>query len=555
MQIPLHSKLKGFSIQLGVVYATILFFSLIGLLSLIYYSTFVRHIEKIDAQILSEIERILSYSVPVHDPLGTEYLIQSFWKKRMGWGTLSIGEWEALPREDWETVSRGPSLDGKQEPVKYFYHRLAYEVANHARIQTYAGTSNAEIQLKPSNDLTLFLLAEKTKSGYNRKEGNLALLPQEMKFDEFFEFDFSVIKSQNNYYSDNQLVENVHSARAFAINFFRHPIEDGKQSHDYVLLVGRNIDDIKDLNALWLRALGISLILALALAAVGALFASHVMSRRLVKLNETVYLVMGGELSNRIELNGSNDEFDKLAKNVNHMLDRIEELVQRARTQSANIAHDLKTPLTRLKIKLEQLLRDSNKTEIEHSVLKQEVLDTIADADRLSDVFDAILRIEKVVSKTKEKIQESFDPHQIIDDVCSLYGPAAEDKSILLLRNEREPDLQIIGDKNLLFQALANLVENSIKFTPDNGQVLISGIQHKAGFEFVVADTGVGIPKKYYDNVCERFFRLESSRSTTGNGLGLSLVSAIAKYHNLDLVFADNEPGLIVRLKYFKLAK
>ncbi len=306
------------------------------------------------------------------------------------------------------------------------------------------------------------------------------------------------------------------------------------------LLVGRDIRELKEIQTLIQNAFSWGLAFTLALGLIGGLMMSWSMVRRIDAINQTSRQIMTGDLSRRIPTKGTGDDFDKLADNLNAMLDQIEKLMAGVRQVSDNIAHDLRTPLTRLRNRLEQ----GAKTE---PLFEQ----CIVDADQLLSTFNALLRIAKIESGSHQSRQERVDLERLVQDASELYEALAEEKNqSLSLHLER--GLEIKGDRDLLFQALANLLDNAVKYTPSGGKINISLRQQKQGMvEIIVADNGAGIPVVAREKVLQRFYRLEAARNSPGNGLGLSLVAAVASLHHGQLRLEDNAPGLRVVLELF----
>jgi signal transduction histidine kinase len=305
------------------------------------------------------------------------------------------------------------------------------------------------------------------------------------------------------------------------------------------LLVGRDVHDLQEAEERIVKilawGLGITVILALA----GGLMMSRSIVRRIEAVNATCRDIMFGDLSRRIATRGSGDDFDKLADNFNGMLDRVGHLMEGVRQVSDNIAHDLRTPLARLRNRLEQLKGvhggDSS---------GQEILDqAFAEADGLLSTFGALLRISRIEAGSREAGFVDLDLAAILQDVGELYEPLAEEKEQHLEVLLESPG-RIRGDRNLLFQALANLLDNAIKYTPAGGCIRVLLSDSSRGVNVLVADSGPGIPAPLRQKVFQRFFRLEASRSTPGNGLGLSLVAAVASLHRARVHLEDNRPGL-----------
>ncbi len=308
------------------------------------------------------------------------------------------------------------------------------------------------------------------------------------------------------------------------------------------LLVGRDVREARDFRALLLGSLNIGLAFTLALGILGGFVFSRSVMRRIESINKTCRRIMSGDLAQRVPVRRRNDEMGELASSINEMLDQIERLMKGMRQVSEAVAHDLRTPLTRLRSRLESAHRKaSNPSE------REVIEDALADADNLLATFAALLRVARAEAGSQSGFVE-VNLHAIATDVADLYGPLAEDKGVKFV-TRFDPDLTTRGDPNLIAQAFANLVDNAVKYT-DEGSVSATLTLEKECPVFVVADTGAGIPDEYKDKVLERLFRMEQSRTSPGSGLGLSLVAAVAKSHNLKLSLEDNVPGLRVRLTF-----
>ena len=309
------------------------------------------------------------------------------------------------------------------------------------------------------------------------------------------------------------------------------------------LLVGRDIHNLEETQNLIREALfwglGITVLLALA----GGTMMSRAMMHRLEDINSTCQQIMGGDLSRRIPRTGGEDDFDELVDNLNRMLDRIEELMQGVRQVTNNIAHDLRTPLARLRRRLD-ILRDSNPAAAESQQLLEQA---IGEADGLLETFKALLRISEVESGGRRSGFKEVNMSALLGDLVEFYQPFCEERGqrFQLLAEKTKP---ISGDPDLLFQAFANLLDNAIKYTPKDGSILLEIIDRPGQLSVVIKDSGPGITLEARQKVFERFFRLENSRSTAGNGLGMSLAAAIIALHNGHIELGDNQPGLIVRV-------
>jgi len=312
------------------------------------------------------------------------------------------------------------------------------------------------------------------------------------------------------------------------------------------LLIGRKVRALDQLTRLFDRSLfwgmGITLILAL----IGGLLMSQNVLNRVNTINATSRKIMAGDLSQRVATTGTGDEFDELARNLNATMDQIESLMSSIQHISDNIAHDLRTPLTRLRNRLEELSQHAENTEAE------KIDACIDDADGLLSTFASLLSIARIESGTYEANLKNINLGQTVRDACELYQALAEEKSIAL-RCDAPGSNEIRGDRNLIFQALTNLLDNAIKYTPTGGIVSISLATEAAGHVLRVSDNGPGIPEDMREKVLQRFYRLDKSRSKPGAGLGLSLVQAIAQRHDAQLILTDNAPGLCVQLIFPRL--
>jgi signal transduction histidine kinase len=313
------------------------------------------------------------------------------------------------------------------------------------------------------------------------------------------------------------------------------------------LLVGRDLDERERLYHIVLSAGRWSVIIVIVLGLAGGLFVTRRVLRRVDAMTETTRTIMGGDLGGRLPVAGTGDELDRLAENLNVMLDRIEALMQGLKEVSDNIAHDLKTPLTRLRNRAEQALRAA-KTEPEYrSALEA----TIDESDGLIRTFNALLMIARAESGQARDDMTEFDAAEIAHDVCELYEPLAEEKGIALTV-EAGTAAPVHGNRELVSQAVANLVDNAIKYCerpPGDADAVAPAIIVKAQTEgdrilLSVTDNGPGIPADDRVRAVERFVRLEQSRSQPGSGLGLSLAAAVARLHGGELTLADNQPGL-----------
>ena len=310
------------------------------------------------------------------------------------------------------------------------------------------------------------------------------------------------------------------------------------------LVVGHDIEEGARMRMVIRRAGGMSLLLVLMLGG----FAAFVISRRVLRpvdnMTAAAGRIMAGNLSERLPVRGVNDEFDRLADHLNLMLNRIGELMAGLREVSDNIAHDLRTPLTRMRASAEEALRAARTTDDMRAALER----TIEESDNLIKVFNALLMIARAEAGSAPAAFADIDLGEIVADVAELYEPVADEAQMTLVVPEKV-SIRVKGSRELLSQAAANLVDNALKYgAPDlpgeRGRIAISTRVAGDFAELVVADNGVGIPAADRDRVLERFVRLERSRSRAGSGLGLSLVAAVARLHGGRLRLEDNAPGI-----------
>lgn len=306
------------------------------------------------------------------------------------------------------------------------------------------------------------------------------------------------------------------------------------------VLVGREIRELEQINERFLRALTLGLGLTMLLALGGGLALAFSAQRHVAELSRTTRRIIAGDLSQRVPVGNARDEHAELARSVNTMLDQIEHLMAGLRHVGDSIAHDLRGPLTRLRARLEKL---SN----EETPSRQSVAECLAQADGVLTTFNALLRIARVESGAYRKAFATIDLGPIVDDVADLYEATAEDK-LVELRRKTIDNAFIFGDRELLAQALTNLLDNAIKHTPPGGHIDLELKRREGTTDLVVADSGPGVPAESRERVLQRFARLDESRSTPGSGLGLALVRAVADQHDAKLVLTDNGPGLRVTL-------
>jgi signal transduction histidine kinase len=310
------------------------------------------------------------------------------------------------------------------------------------------------------------------------------------------------------------------------------------------LLVGRDVSDLDRFAHEIYWALAFTLVLLFVLAGVASISVTRRTVGRIEAINATSRNIMDSGLGKRIPLRGTHDEWDQLAQNLNSMLERIEALMGEVKQVSDNVAHDLRTPLTRMRGRLEKAAMGLRSPDRDEAVINS----TIADLDDVLRMFSSLTRISQIESAAKMADFRSVDLSRIATEVVELFDAAAEVKNIRLSVVTRGP-LWITGDRDLLFDAVANLVDNAVKYGKDAGEVTVTVNERDRLAVVAIADDGPGIPPQEHQNVFRRFYRLESSRCTPGNGLGLSLVAAVVRLHGASIALLDNAPGLKIEIR------
>ncbi|OEY65835.1 sensor histidine kinase [Marinobacter sp. X15-166B] len=303
------------------------------------------------------------------------------------------------------------------------------------------------------------------------------------------------------------------------------------------LLVGRDVDDLTALKKVIEGAINWGMGITLALALLGGFMISRSTTRRIETINITSRKIMSGHLSQRIPTRGTDDDFDQLADNLNQMLDRIVYLMEGIRHVSDSIAHDLRTPLTRLRNQLENTLLS-----VDNDEAREQAGRAVAEADQLLATFNALLRIARLETRGNAADMKPVSLGILVSDACELYEALSEDKEQQFEQTVSE-EVMIEGDRDLLFQMVSNLIDNAIKYTPERGSIRVAVYTDGDAAVFAVADSGIGIPDSEKDYVFQRFYRVGKSRSLPGNGLGLSLVSAVAEIHQGQIELSDTYPG------------
>ncbi|GAB5454752.1 MAG: hypothetical protein Hens2KO_09810 [Henriciella sp.] len=315
-------------------------------------------------------------------------------------------------------------------------------------------------------------------------------------------------------------------------------LEEVDLGDGFRLKVGRNVDDLEA--AIWIAStFGWSLIGVMSLIILYIFLVSYYLVSGVRRFTQTATeIVDTGDLSLRIPQDSNWDDLGRLAKTWNYMLGEIQSLILQTQATSNNIAHDLRTPLTRLRMDLEAVEDPEQREEL------------MKEADTLLGMINGLLRLSEIETGSKRSAFQSVALNDLLSDVISFYQPVAEDKQITL---HLEPtDMSLFGDRNLLFQTFMNVVDNAVKFTPEAGRVAVSVSETKEHVSVSVKDSGSGIPEAEISKVFERFYRRDESRGSPGFGLGLSLVAAIADLHDASIELTTNDPGLCFEISFPK---
>jgi hypothetical protein len=307
----------------------------------------------------------------------------------------------------------------------------------------------------------------------------------------------------------------------------------------YDLLVGRSTARFQRLETFFEYGLAGAAGAILLVALIGGLVIRRALLAEVQGINQTASAIVEGDLSRRLPVSGGTNELEMLAQTVNRMLDQIEQLVHGVRNVSNAIAHDLRTPLAELRARLEMIL--VTRPSAEETLL--EIESAVADVDRVIGIFNALLRLAEIETGARRSGFIQLDVAEVAREAVDFYQPLAELKGITLSCS-CESEIMIAGDSLLLSQAIGNLIDNAIKYMQKNGSIVVEAVGRGDTAHVTVGDNGPGIPPEEMPKVSERFYRGDRSRGTPGVGLGLSLVSAVAKLHCGQLELADNAPGL-----------
>jgi signal transduction histidine kinase len=332
--------------------------------------------------------------------------------------------------------------------------------------------------------------------------------------------------------------------------FYETPIDRGSEHSvalvqaysvqgGFRLLVGRDVRARVELRRLLTDGLFWAVGLMVGLGAIGAAIVRTLFKRALADIAATTRAIARGDLSRRVRRAGTGDEFDELADTINDMLDRIARLMDGVRQVSNAIAHDLRTPITRARARLEDAVLHATTEADLHAAVER----ATADLDGVVAIFQALLRIAEIEAGARRSNFAELDLAHLLTDLEELYQFAAEERGIRL-RTVAPDRLPVFGDRELIQQAIANLLDNALKFSPEGSTIQLVATRDQNHVEVTVADQGPGISATDIAHAAERFFRAESARNTPGSGLGLALVAAVAQLHNGSLRLEDNAPGL-----------
>ncbi len=330
---------------------------------------------------------------------------------------------------------------------------------------------------------------------------------------------------------------------------------DGDISHRRVLVValnggvrlaiGADREQIDELEEAIFYGFASAFGAVIALGSIGGVALSLALLKRVETIRRTAEAIAAGDLTQRVPVRGTNDDLDRLSRTLNRMLDRIAELMESLRQVSADIAHDLKTPLARLRQRLETTQTQAQSVDQHNAAIEA----AIAQVDEILGIFGALLRIAQIEAGTRRADFRELDLSAIFANVVDAFAPAAEDAG-KRLDAMIKPAIHFLGDRELLTQMLANLVENAIRHTPVGTRIEVALGSDRERIVGTVTDNGPGVGAEERERIFQRFYRLEHSRSMPGSGLGLSLVKAVADLHGIALAVRDAEPGLQIIMRF-----
>jgi len=316
-------------------------------------------------------------------------------------------------------------------------------------------------------------------------------------------------------------------------------------SDNLTLINGLDIESAHQQEHMILNSLLTGIAIVLLLGAIGGFIISITTIKKINIINQSIHNIREGDLSVRIPSKGTDDDYDLLSDNINLMLDQIERLMTGIKNISNNIAHDLRTPLTRLRTHLETIQSDAGNHEIKG------IAGAISETDNLLSTFNALLRINNFESGSQKGNFTTINANTLLKDILSFYEPVADVKDIHI-KLDADKNIQFMGDRDMLFQAVANLLDNAIKYSPNNKNITLSSkllsSENSKFIEITVSDNGTGIADCEKPKVFDLFYRSEKHRDHNGNGLGLSLVNSIVTLHKGTISLEDNKPGTIARI-------
>jgi signal transduction histidine kinase len=392
-----------------------------------------------------------------------------------------------------------------------------------------------------------FAVAYMDETGLMR-EGNLTAWPEaEQSEGEWFIFRVAVLPEDSAMSDDDARVlggiTGVFKKRDLGLRSFLariHTYPNGDR-----LLVGYDLRHVEQVRNLLFNVLVEGVIISLLAAIVCSLLVAWWINRRLRMINRTCTQVIAGDLDERAPVSGAGDEFDQLSTNFNAMLAWINQLIHSIKDTTNALAHDMRTPLSRHRIHLTGLL-DRPDLPDTYRIQIQTAVDEI---DRIVELYDNILNISRAESRTAVESFTAFNLCDMLTDVIELYEPFAEQRSASI-HLDCDPKLSLTGERQLVAQAAANLIDNALKYAPEESSVTIKAFAQQHDIIIQVSDSGPGIPAEEREKVKERFYRLDKSRSTPGTGLGLSLVNAVMQLHGGSFTLSDNAPGLKATLRF-----
>jgi signal transduction histidine kinase len=314
---------------------------------------------------------------------------------------------------------------------------------------------------------------------------------------------------------------------------------------DVHLLAATEITDLRQFQRRMSYAFSFAALFIAIVTAASSVIVTRRTVSRIEAINAASRAIMESDLQKRISVHGASDEWDQLAANLNSMLDRIEFLMGEVKHVGDSIAHDLRTPLTRMRARLERASLRPRNADDDQALLASAILDL----DDVLRMFRGLTRISQIEASTQANTLRTLDLSLVAKEVAELFDPAAEEKGSRLETSGGE-SVEILGDRDLLFDAISNLVDNAIKHGRERGLVRISTNWRENGAVLMISDDGPGVPANETELIFQRFYRSEKSRCTPGNGLGLSIVAAVARVHGADIKLFSNQPGLTVELLF-----